>query len=144
MMAPEEHGQTAPRRRGLRRAVISIGVLGLVLALVVGGAFWFFTDRYAGNIDRVSDVFATLDEGARPAPATPVQQAGEEPVTFLLVGSDTRVTAEEGIAAGGRSDAIMIARFSGDRQHAQLISVPRDSWVDIPGHGMDKVNAAGA
>src|SRR3712207_8390919 len=36
----------------------------------------------------------------------------------------------------------MIARFSADRQHAQLISVPRDSWVDIPGHGMDKVNAA--
>src|SRR3712207_5857663 len=36
----------------------------------------------------------------------------------------------------------MVARFSADRQHAQLISVPRDSWVDIPGHGMDKVNAA--
>src|SRR3712207_9501295 len=36
----------------------------------------------------------------------------------------------------------MIARFSADRQHAQLISIPRDSWVDIPGHGMDKVNAA--
>jgi LCP family protein required for cell wall assembly len=36
----------------------------------------------------------------------------------------------------------MLARFSADRQHAQLISVPRDSWVDIPGHGRDKVNAA--
>ena len=36
----------------------------------------------------------------------------------------------------------MIARFSADRQHAQLISIPRDSWVDIPGHGTDKVNAA--
>jgi LCP family protein required for cell wall assembly len=122
--------------------VVSLGVLGVVLALVVGGSLWFLTDRYAGNVDRVSDVFATLDEGARPAPATPAQQAGGEPVTFLLVGSDTRATAEEGIAAGGRSDAIMIARFSADRQHAQLISVPRDSWVDIPGHGTGKVNAA--
>ena len=63
-------------------------------------------------------------------------------MTFLLVGSDTRATAEEGIASGGRSDAIMIARFSADRHHAQLISVPRDSWVDIPGHGMNTVNAA--
>ncbi|WP_448611174.1 LCP family protein [Geodermatophilus sp. URMC 60] len=134
--------QAAPRRRGLRRAFIGIAVLGLVVALVGGGALWFLTDRYAGNVDRVSDVFAQLDEGARPAPATPVEQGGEELVTFLLVGSDTRATAEEGIAAGGRSDAIMIARFSADRQHAQLISVPRDSWVDIPGHGMDKVNAA--
>jgi LCP family protein required for cell wall assembly len=140
--APEAETETAPRRRRLRRVLISIAALGLVLALVVGGAFWFFTDRYAGNIDRVSDVFASLDEGARPPPSTPAQQAGEEPVTFLLVGSDTRATAEEGIAAGGRSDAIMIARFSADRQHAQLISVPRDSWVDIPGQGMAKVNAA--
>jgi LCP family protein required for cell wall assembly len=122
--------------------VISLGVLGLVGALVAGGALWFLTDRYAGNIDRVSDVFADLDAESRPAPATPAQETGEQPVTFLLVGSDTRATAEEGIAAGGRSDAIMIARFSADRQHAQLISVPRDSWVDIPGHGMDKVNAA--
>jgi LCP family protein required for cell wall assembly len=122
--------------------VISLGVLGLVVALVGGGALWFLTDRYAGNVDRVSNVFADLDAEARPAPATPAQKAGEQPVTFLLVGTDSRATAEEGIADGGRSDAIMIARFSADRQHAQLISVPRDSWVDIPGHGKDKVNAA--
>jgi LCP family protein required for cell wall assembly len=135
-------GPTPSRRLTLRRATISLAVLGAVVALLVGGSLWFLTDRYAGNVDRVSDVFASLDESARPAPATPAQQAGEQPVTFLLVGSDTRATAEEGIAAGGRSDAIMIARFSADRQHAQLISVPRDSWVDIPGHGMAKVNAA--
>ena len=36
----------------------------------------------------------------------------------------------------------MIARFSGDRKHAQLISIPRDSWVDIPGHGTNKINAS--
>ncbi len=81
------------RRRPLRRVVISLGVLGLVGALVAGGALWFLTDRYAGNIDRVSDVFADLDAESRPAPATPAQEAGEEPVTFLLVGSDTRATA---------------------------------------------------
>ncbi|MGY1688905.1 LCP family protein [Geodermatophilus sp. SYSU D01105] len=133
--------QHAPRRRA-RRVLITLGVLGLVLALVVGGGLWFLTERYAGNIDRVSDVFADLDEQARPAPATPAQEAGDEPVTFLLVGSDTRETADEGVAEGGRSDAIMIARFSADRAHAQVISIPRDSWVDIPGHGMDKINAA--
>ena len=139
----DEQAETSQSRRGrLRRALITLGVLGVVLALVVGGSLWFLTDRYAGNIDRVTDVFADLDDDARPAPATPAQETGEEPVTFLLVGSDTRATADEGVADGGRSDAIMIARFSADRQHAQLISIPRDSWVDIPGHGMDKVNAA--
>jgi LCP family protein required for cell wall assembly len=143
LRTPEQQAGTAPRRhRRLRKVLITLGVLGVVLALVIGGGLWFLTERYAGNIDRVSDVFADLDEQARPAPATPAQEAGDEPVTFLLVGSDTRETAAEGVADGGRSDAIMIARFAADREHAQVISIPRDSWVDIPGHGKNKINAA--
>jgi LCP family protein required for cell wall assembly len=63
-------------------------------------------------------------------------------VTFLLVGSDTRGQTPQGEDPDGRSDAIMIARFSADRQHAQLISIPRDSWVDIPGYGKNKINAS--
>ncbi|HWU12268.1 MAG TPA: LCP family protein [Streptomyces sp.] len=129
-------------RRGLRRVVTALAVLVVLLAVLVGGGVWYLTDRYAGNIDRVSDVFADLDEDARPAPATPAGEAAAAPVTFLLVGTDSRGTADEGIAAGGRSDAIMIARFSGSREHAQLVSIPRDSWVDIPGHGTNKINAA--
>ncbi|MCZ2858468.1 LCP family protein [Blastococcus sp. VKM Ac-2987] len=117
-------------------------MLALVLVVLVGGGFWFLADRWAGNIDRVSDVFADLQEEGRPAPATPQQDAGEEPITFLLVGSDTRSEGEQGVDPGGRSDAIMLARLSADRQHAQLISIPRDSWVDIPGYGMNKINAS--
>jgi LCP family protein required for cell wall assembly len=125
--------------RTLRRVLISLGVLGLVLAVLLGGGFWFLTERYAGNIDRVGDVFDDLDEGARPAPA---ETAGSDPVTFLLVGSDTRAELEPGETPDARSDAIMLARFSAGRQHAQLISIPRDSWVDIPGRGMNKINAS--
>ncbi|WP_336033942.1 LCP family protein [Geodermatophilus sp. FMUSA9-8] len=133
---------TPRRRRGLRRFLVALTVLVVLLVALVGGGLWYLTDRYGGNIDRVADVFTDLDEEARPAPATPAQPAGAEPVTFLLVGTDSRGSADEGIASGGRSDAIMIARFTGDRQHAQLVSIPRDSWVDIPGHGRDKINAA--
>jgi LCP family protein required for cell wall assembly len=132
----------ARRRRGARRLLISLGVLGLVLALILGGGLWFLTDRYAGNIDRVAGVFSGLDKEARPAPATPAQAADDEPVTFLLVGSDTRAHLEPGETPDGRSDAIMLARFTADRRHAQLISIPRDSWVDIPGHGRNKINAS--
>jgi LCP family protein required for cell wall assembly len=124
------------RHRVLRRVLISAGILALLLALVVGGGIWFLTDRWAGNIDRVSDVFGGIDDSSRPAPAT------SDAVTFLLVGSDTRGETLAGEAPDGRSDAIMIARMSGDRRHAQLISIPRDSWVDIPGHGKNKINAA--
>ncbi|MGY2078749.1 LCP family protein [Modestobacter sp. SYSU DS0657] len=130
----------APRRRLLKRTLLSLGVLALVVALVVGGGFWYLTNRYAGNVDRVGDVFAGIDEGSRPAAPSPT--AGETPVTFLLVGSDTRAEVQDGELPDARSDAIMIARLSGDRQHAQVVSIPRDSWVDIPGHGTSKINAA--
>ncbi|MCW2739616.1 MAG: Cell envelope-related transcriptional attenuator [Blastococcus sp.] len=138
----EADGDEPQGPRNMRRVLVSLGVLGLVLALVIGGGLWFLTDRWAGNIDRVANVFTDLDEGSRPAAATPAAPAPEDPVTFLLVGSDTRLETPDGEDPGARSDAIMIARFSADRKHAQLISIPRDSWVDIPGRGKNKINAS--
>jgi LCP family protein required for cell wall assembly len=135
-------GSGRVRRRAVHRALISVGILGLVLAVLIGGGLWFLTERWGSNIDRVSDVFSGLDDRVRPAPATPEAAAAEEPVTFLLVGSDSRGHRANGQDPDGRSDAIMLARFSADREHAQLISIPRDSWVDIPGHGMNKINAS--
>src|SRR5947208_17107229 len=70
------------RRRILRRALISVGVLAVVLAMVVGGGLWFLTERYAGNIHRIGDVFAGLDQSARPAAPKPAQSEAAAPQTF--------------------------------------------------------------
>lgn len=137
-----DHGAERRPRRRLVRVLTALGVLSLVLALLVGGGAWYLTDRYAGNVDRVGDVFAALDEESRPAAAAPAAPADADPVTFLLVGSDTRADVVGGELPDARSDAIMIARLSGDRTHVQVVSIPRDSWVDIPGHGRGKINAA--
>lgn len=58
-------------------------------------------------------------------------------LTALLVGTDSR-----GGDLGGMSDVIVLAQLSEDREHLSLVSVARDSYVDIPGYGRDKVNAA--
>jgi LCP family protein required for cell wall assembly len=123
-------------RRWLRRVVITL----VILMLLVGAAGWFFTQRYAGNVSQISGVFSGLDANRRPQPST--SGSGGDPVTFLLVGSDSRTAVEAGALPTGRSDAIMVARISGDRSNAQLISIPRDSWVPIPGHGTSKINAS--
>jgi LCP family protein required for cell wall assembly len=136
----EPHRGSVRPGSALRRAVVGIGVLALVLAALLAGGFFVLENRYAGNISRVDDVFAGLS--SRPAPASPAQSTAAAPVTFLLMGSDTRAHPTSGTIPAGRSDVIMLVRFAGDRQHAQVVSIPRDSWVDIPGRGMNKINAS--
>ena len=139
----DEAAEADRRRRRRRRILTGLGATVLVLLLLAGGGVWWLTERYAGNVERIGDVFADVPEASRPAPASPTA-AGVEgtPLTFLLVGSDTREPTADGEAPSGRSDAIMIARVSADRSSAQLVSIPRDSWVDIPGYGLDKINAS--
>jgi LCP family protein required for cell wall assembly len=130
-------------RRRRRRILTGLGVVVLVLLLLIAGGGWYLTQRYAGNVERIGDVFADIPEDARPAPARPAAEGVDgDPVTFLLVGSDSREVAADGEAPGARSDAIMIARTEADRKHAQIVSIPRDTWVDIPGHGKNKINAS--
>jgi len=69
---------------------------------------------------------------------------------YLLVGSDTRAFATDqedqnrfGTGVGGqRSDTIMVLHTDPDTDRALLVSFPRDLWVNIPGHGQAKINAA--
>ncbi len=64
--------------------------------------------------------------------------------TILILGSDARPAGskEPGANPGGpsRSDTIMLWRVGGG--HAARLSIPRDTVVDIPGHGRQKINAA--
>jgi LCP family protein required for cell wall assembly len=67
---------------------------------------------------------------------------------WLLIGSDSRADLTEaqkkdlatGDAAGSRTDTIMLVHTGGNG--TSLISLPRDSYIPIPGHGRDKLNAA--
>jgi LCP family protein required for cell wall assembly len=62
--------------------------------------------------------------------------------TVLVLGSDARVKGSKEAGAGGpsRSDSIMLMRVGGG--HGARLSILRDTVVDIPGHGRDKINAA--
>lgn len=83
--------------------------------------------------------------------ATPEGQrpSGSKGRNVLLVGSDSRagLTQEErnrlgtGSDTGGaRTDSILVLHTG--RGDSTLLSVPRDSYVEIPGHGQNKINAA--
>jgi len=66
-------------------------------------------------------------------------------LTFLVVGSDTRAGLDDldnfGRAGGARGDVVMLVRVDSSGS-AQMLSIPRDLRVEIPGHGTNKINAA--
>jgi polyisoprenyl-teichoic acid--peptidoglycan teichoic acid transferase len=65
-----------------------------------------------------------------------------EPQTIMILGSDRRPKDNVEGAAGARSDTIMLVRLDADEEATAILSLPRDLRVDIPGHGVDKINYA--
>ena len=62
---------------------------------------------------------------------------------ILLLGSDSRAgSADAAKVSGQRADTIMLMHIPKDGSGVYLISIMRDSWVNIPGYGSAKVNAA--
>ena len=111
-------------------------VIALLLAGTVGTYFYLNSKLNRSNI--------LVDYPGRPSPGVGTN--------WLIAGSDSRqglTRAQERrystgrLAGSGRSDTILIlhmpARGGGK---PLLISIPRDSYVDIPGYGMNKINAA--
>jgi LCP family protein required for cell wall assembly len=123
-----------PRSRGRLALKIAAAVVAVLLVLVV--ALYFFLDS---KLQR-SNVL--VDYAGRPAAGS-----GQN---WLITGSDSRqgLTRKQerqlatGIDIGGhRSDTILVLHIPSSGRPL-LISIPRDSYVDIPGYGWNKVNAA--
>jgi polyisoprenyl-teichoic acid--peptidoglycan teichoic acid transferase len=80
---------------------------------------------------------ATPRRPALPTPTVAPPAAGE-PLTVLLLGTDGR----PGQTAPPYTDAILVVRLDPVSGRAALLSLPRDLWVDIPGHGSQRLNQA--
>lgn len=61
---------------------------------------------------------------------------------ILLLGSDTRTGADAALVSGSRADTIMLMHIPADGKGVYIISIMRDTWVNIPGYGPAKINAA--
>ena len=138
---PEPRPARARRGKGFVAAVIA----GALVLVSVSGAMAYFGFRTSldENIERIADPFAAIDPLTRPAPAP--AQGTTAPMNILMLGSDSRISAGDPTQwefGAQRTDAIMLVHLSADRQSAAAISIPRDSWVPIPGFGEAKINAA--
>jgi LCP family protein required for cell wall assembly len=119
-----------PGRRGRRISLIAGTVVAVLIAATAGSYFWL-----DGKLNRTVAL-----------PAFAGQSAGQN---WLIVGADSRqgltdkqiVSLHLGFISGTEnSDSLMLLHMGTGRP--VLISIPRDSYVPIPGHGDNKINAA--
>jgi LCP family protein required for cell wall assembly len=126
-----------PRRPKVGRAITVGWVLKRLLLLAVGWVALSLVLFLISAQIQQGDLSGQVALGGAGYPLT-------SPNTVLVLGSDTRTkgSKEPGAATSGtgRSDSIMLMRVGGGK-NARL-SIPRDTVVDIPGHGRNKINAA--
>jgi LCP family protein required for cell wall assembly len=132
-----ERGRGNPPRRG-RRARRIVGVAVLLVAVWAALVVWAGVSGW----NHVHRVDAMPTAGHRPTAG-----AG---TNYVLVGSDSRVGLTKaqrkqlatGTAVGQRTDSIMLVHLPAGGGEPTLVSLPRDSYVPIPGHGSNKINAS--
>lgn len=104
----------------------NIAVLGFIWLVQTGNSLF----AEARTDEAVTGVLDPANNGAR---------------TFLVVGSDTREGLDNlenfGSFSGARGDVVMLVKVDSSGS-AQMLSIPRDLWVSIPGHGENRINAA--
>ena len=101
-----------------------------VIAILGAGISYWRLDRAVGasNAKVPADVRQALND----VPGG----LGSAPVNILFLGSDQRP------GENARSDTILLMRVDGQKKTISQLSIPRDTLVDIPGYGQDKINAA--
>lgn len=132
----DAYARPKTRRPGRGRRWLRIGLV-VLLALFLLVSVWSLLG-YLAFRSGVKEANDRLDSRAYRALAPQDGLLLSNPSTTLVLGTD------EGPDRTGpfRSDAIMLVRTDPDEHRLALLSIPRDLRVDIPGEGLDKVNAA--
>ncbi|MCI5825764.1 MAG: LCP family protein [Arcanobacterium sp.] len=133
----------APREKSnTKKALVALSVILVLLVCIAAGGLAILNGKL-NEMKTISDPFADISKLDVKRPTQP--QNGPKPLNFLVLGSDSRISAgdpNQWKAGAQRTDAFMILQIAGNRDSINVMSIPRDSWVPIPGYGEAKINAA--
>ncbi|SES42769.1 LCP family protein [Salipaludibacillus aurantiacus] len=119
----------------MKKALIILGSIMLVFLLAVGGYAFYLYKSVQSTID--SQMHTALDRDKTDKRDMEVNMDDREPLSFLLLGVD----AEDSVS--GRTDTIMVVTVNPDDESMRMVSIPRDTRMEIAGRGtQDKVNHA--
>lgn len=113
-----------------KKAILVVLAVIVVLCVAVGAAAALYMNSISDSMKMDSEQQSELDTVLS-------ESTVQEPYYVLLLGSDAR----EGDTAS-RSDTMILVRVDANVGKATLVSIPRDTKVEIEGHGTQKINAA--
>lgn len=110
-----------------------------IFALVVTAIFILPLLQANSNVTRIENIFP--EESKRPIPAIDEDANGQN---ILFLGVDSAGQSGKGLnnIQGVRADSIMLVHVSGNQKYITIISIMRDTYIEIPSYGMNRVNAA--
>lgn len=113
-----------------KKVILIVLAVIVVLCVAVGAAAALYMNSISDSMKMDSEQQSELDTVLS-------ESTVQEPYYVLLLGSDAR----EGDTAS-RSDTMILVRVDANVGKATLVSIPRDTKVEIEGHGTQKINAA--
>jgi len=121
---PDRPYRGRPRPRWGRITLVA-GVIVIVAGLIAALSLWGYASGLNGDLKR-TDAFSQITDGR------PVKKV-DGALNILIVGSDSRDPSSSDSAANAwRADTLMIMHIPADHKTAQIVSIPRDLWVQIP------------
>ncbi|TMM36448.1 MAG: LytR family transcriptional regulator [Actinobacteria bacterium] len=134
------------RRRRFLRTLLVVGIVVVVLGAGTVGVAGFLLYRFTSGVHQTPLLGGAAATASGAAGASPAPASIDGPLNILLLGSDDR---PGDTVDGARSDTILIAHVPATHDRVYLVSIPRDSRVQIPPYpktgyhgGTDKINAA--
>lgn len=107
---------------------VGVGAFLALVLIIVGSMYWYFRANF---YQATGDI--TVEDGEK----GPDLREVDGITNVLLIGTDGRTLEES-----SRSDSMIIASIDANNKNVKLASIMRDTLVDIPGHGQQKINAA--
>jgi polyisoprenyl-teichoic acid--peptidoglycan teichoic acid transferase len=121
------------------RVLLGLGAVLAFWALLTVGSLIIGLIQANSTLTRIENVFP--DETKRPAPATDEEANGQN---ILFLGVDSMGQSSKGLddIRGTRADSIMLVHLSANKKYVTIISIMRDTYIEIPNYGFNRINAA--
>ncbi|SDI45258.1 LCP family protein [Natribacillus halophilus] len=125
------------KKRRNKKIIFSLVALVLFVVASAGALLFYFFTQAGGLVGETQD---PLERGEVSERRDQAVNPADDHISVLFLGTDNRDGELDGLA-----DAILLATFNAEEDSVNVVSIPRDSYVEIPGHPTDdKINHAHA